>query len=544
MNTLQPNIRLTLVFFLFVAFYAFLVVNLYRVQILRSDFFRARAQKQYEMTVRITPPRAEIFDRTGQPLALNNEAITAFIIPSKLEQKEALLKFLSRHFKEAAERLLRTKHSHFMYIKRRLSQAEVALIEMSDIPDIKLLRQPSRYYPIAGLGPIIGFTNIDNQGVSGLEMMYNDLLAGSPSTYLLEKESRAKRFYFTRETLVEGTKGQPITLTIDRILQFLIYEELKDYVHLIGSKNGSVLICDPENGDIIVMANYPDFDPNNTERIIQEHTKNRIITDAYEYGSVIKGFIALAALEEGVVSPDTLIDCEGRLSTRVNGSPITTTKANGIIPFEDVIKYSNNIGVAKVAQKVGTKLYEHYTRLGFSKKFGIFPGESPGFISPPHRWSNASLNSLSFGYEIRCNLAQMAQALCIIAHDGYKVKLHLLKDVVQEKEGPLYSLEAVNKMKRILRKTVSEGALARASINNYNIMGKTGTARLITNGRYDHTRHLFTFMGIIEADSYKRVIVVSVKETAKKGLLASQIVVPLFEKIAHKMLIHDKIIQN
>jgi cell division protein FtsI (penicillin-binding protein 3) len=138
----------------------------------------------------------------------------------------------------------------------------------------------------------------------------------------------------------------------------------------------------------------------------------------------------------------------------------------------------------------------------------------------------------------------MAQALCIIAHDGYKVKLHLLKDVVQEKEGPLYSLEAVNKMKRILRKTVSEGALARASINNYNIMGKTGTARLITNGRYDHTRHLFTFMGIIEADSYKRVIVVSVKETAKKGLLASQIVVPLFEKIAHKMLIHDKIIQN
>ncbi len=205
MNTLQPNIRLTLVFFFYVACYAFLVVNLYRVQIQRSEFFTGRAQKQYKMTITVTPPRAEIFDRTGQPLALNTEAISAFIIPSKLEHRENLLNFLSRHFKESADRLRRTKRSHFMYIKRRLSPEEVALIELSDIPDIKLLREPSRYYPIAGVGPIVGVTNIDNQGVSGLEMMYNDLLAGSASTYLLEKDC-AKRFYITRETLVEGAK--------------------------------------------------------------------------------------------------------------------------------------------------------------------------------------------------------------------------------------------------------------------------------------------------------------------------------------------------
>ena len=545
MNTLQPNIRLTLVFFLFVAFYAFLVVNLYRVQIKNADFFHDRAQKQYEMTITVTPPRAEIFDRTGQPLALNNEAVSAFIVPSKLEDKESLLAFLSLYFKEAATRLRRIKKSHFMYIKRRLTPEEVALIELSDVPDIKLLREPSRYYPISGVGPLIGVTNIDNQGVFGIEMMYNELLAGSSSTYLLEKESRAKKFYITRETVVEGTRGKPITLTIDRILQFLVYEELKDYVQQIGSKTGSVLVCDPENGDIHVMANYPDFDPNNTETIIQEHTKNRIITDTYEYGSVMKAFLALAALEEGVVRPEELIDCEGRLATRVNGSPVSTTKANGIIPFEDVIKFSNNIGVAKVAHRVGTKLYDHYKRLGFSKKVGIFPGETPGLITPPHRWSNASLNSLSFGYEISCNLAQIAQALCIVANGGYMVKLHLLKDDKEpEKIGPLYSIEAINQMKRILRKTVSEGSLHKASINHYNIMGKTGTARLLTNGQYDRTRHLFTFIGIIEQGSYKRVIAVSIKETMKRGLLAAQIVVPLFERIAHKMLIHDKIIKK
>lgn len=432
-----------------------------------------------------------------------------------------------------------------MYIKRRLTSEEVALIEMSDVPDIKLLREPSRYYPIAGIGPLVGVTNIDNQGVFGIEMMYNETLAGTPSTYLLEKESRAKRFYITRETIVEGTKGQALTLTIDRILQFLVYEELKDYVQLMGSKNGSVLICDPDTGDILVMANYPDFDPNKTDSFIQEHTKNRIITDAYEYGSVIKGFLALAALQEKVVRPEDLIDCEGRLKTYLNGCPVSTTKANGIIPFEDVIKFSNNIGVAKVGHRVGTKLYDHYKQLGFAQKIGIFPGENPGSVTPPHRWSKASINSLSFGYEISCSLAQIAQALCIIANDGYKIKLRLLKDdAPQEKEGPFYSPEAIAQMKKILRKTVSEGSLAKASINNYNIMGKTGTARLITNGRYDHTRHLFTFMGIVEKDSYKRVVAVSIKETNRRGLLASQAVVPLFERIAHKMLIHDKIIQN
>lgn len=542
MNVLQPRARLTIIFFMFVSLYLFLLINLYRVQIRNYDFFSERAKKQYAMTVTVTPPRAEIYDRTGtQPLALNNEAIAAFIVPKKIKEPEILMPFLEEHFPDAAKRLNKNSSSHFMYLKRRLSGDELELIMAHDIKDIKFIKEPSRYYPIQGVGPIVGITDIDNQGLFGIEKMYNSSLAGTPTTYELEKDCRSKRFYITRETKVKGTYGTPITLTLDSVLQFLVYEELKDHVINMGSKSGAVLICNPENGEILVMANYPDFNPNASECITQEQTKNRIITDAYELGSVFKVFLALAALEEKVVTSDEIIDCEGTKRTRINGMPVSTTKANDAIPFEDVIRYSNNIGVAKVAHRLGTKLYDHYIRLGFSKKTGIFPGETQGRITHPSKWSKSSLTSLSFGYEISANLVQVAQALSVIANDGYLVPLHLIPQKTPS-QGPLYSEHALTQIKDILRKTVDQGASRKARINGYTVMGKTGTARLITNGLYDPRRHIFSFMAIVEKGSYKRVVVVCVKETTKKGYLAARVAVPLFERVAHKMLIHDKII--
>ncbi len=519
------------------------LLNLYVVQIKRSDFFKALAQRQYTMQVVSTPPRAPIFDRSGiQPLALNKESFSAFIIPSKLEDPDGVALFLAKHFKSASQRLKKNRKSHFLYLKRRLSPQEIELIEKSTLSDIKLLKEPSRYYPIQSVGPVVGITDIDNHGLFGIELMYDDRLAGKPTTYLLEKDC-SSRHYFRRETKVEGIQGTPVTLTLDGVLQFLAYDELREYATSIGAKEASVLILNPENGDILVMANYPDFDPLNTDSLDMSRAKNRIITDAYELGSVIKAFLALAAFEEKVVRPHELIDCENRLHTRINGFAVNTTKANGLIPFSEVIRDSNNIGCAKVAQRVGTRLYDHYKKLGFSRKIGLFPGENPGAITHPSRWSKSSLIVLSFGYELSANIVQLGQALSVIANDGYLVKPRLiLKDENIKKEGPLFRPETIHHMREILRKTIDEGAAKRARIEGYTVLGKTGTARLITNGKYDPYRHIFTFMAIVEKGAYKRVIVIFIKETTKKGLLASSIAVPLFEKVAHKMLIHDKII--
>lgn len=541
----NPNVRLTALFFFFFSLYVLVLGNLYLIQIKRSPFFKALAHQQYTMTVTSAPPRAEIVDRNGSSLALNKDSVSAFITPSKMDNEQGVALFLKKHFKHAYDRLQKNKKCHFMYIKRRLSSQEIELIKQSGLADIKLLKEPGRFYTIPSMGPILGITDIDNKGLFGIEKAYDTTLAGKPATYLLEKDARFANFYFKRETMVEGTQGTPISLTLDGVLHFLVYEELKEYVKQIGSKIGAVLILNPENGDVLAMANYPDFDPHATDTINQAHTKNRIITDAYELGSVIKAFLALAAFEEKVVTPEEPIDCENKLSTFLHGIRINTTKANGVIPFTQVIQYSNNIGVAKVAQRIGAPLYTHYQNLGFGRKTGIFPGENPGFIMPPSRWSKASLISLSFGYEINATILQLGQATCMVANgDGFLVKPRLIKtDAVPQKEGPFFSCEALKKLQDVLFTTIDKGAAHKARISGYRVLGKTGTARLITDGKYDSTRHIFTFMAIIEKGTYKRVVIIFLKETTtKKGQLASSVVSPLFERVAHKMLIHDKII--
>nr|MBA2307448.1 hypothetical protein [Candidatus Dependentiae bacterium] len=231
----NPNARIIILFFFFFVLYLLVLVNLYLIQISRSPFFKALAHQQYSMTVTSTPPRAEIFDRTGiKPLALNKDSFSAFITPSRLEDEEGIMLFLKKHFNNAFKRLTKNKKNHFMYIKRRLSPHEIELIKQSAQPDIKLLKEPGRFYTIPSLGPVIGITDIDNKGLFGIEKVYDSTLAGKPATFLLERDARFGNFYFKRQTKEEGTQGAPITLTIDSVLQFLAYEELKEYVKQIG----------------------------------------------------------------------------------------------------------------------------------------------------------------------------------------------------------------------------------------------------------------------------------------------------------------------
>jgi len=227
----------------------------------------------------------------------------------------------------------------------------------------------------------------------------------------------------------------------------------------------------------------------------------------------------------------------------------------GIIPFSTVIQKSNNIGTAKVAMRVGTKLYDYYRRFGFARKTAVnFPGEQPGFITPPERWSKRSIISLSFGYEIRTTMAQLAQAVGLIAQNGQPITLNLIKSALiksaliksaknSEELPTMFSKKTMEQIQDILTKTVTDGTARRARIKGYRVMGKTGTANLIDHGRYNEHKNLFTFSGIIEKDGYKRVIVAYIKEIeSPHGQHASTVAVPLFEQVAEKMLIHDKMI--
>ena len=541
--------RVTIIFFIFLVLYSMVVGNLFFIQIYHRAFYTELGHQQYDVIMTTPPARAPILDRHGKELALNKDSFAAFILPKKITDKKALVSFLHKHFPAAVDRLKKAEtSSYFMYVKRNLSPEQITLIKESGMCDIQLLKEPARYYPIHAAGIITGFTDIDNKGLCGLEMSFNDRLAGKPTTYELCHDARSGHFYFKKETKIAGKEGEPIKLTIDGNLQFLVHEELQETINTFNAKEGAVVVLNPKTGELLAAASFPDFNPNDVTQLNLADSKNKILTESFELGSVIKVFAALAAFEEGLVEEEELIDCENKATTWVEGRRINTMQSSvaGIIPFTRVIEKSNNIGTAKVAMRVGPKIYDHYTKIGFGRKTGInFPGEQKGFVNHPDNWSKQSIISLSYGYEISGTLLQLAQAFAVIANDGILVPPYLVIDPKQPhpiSQERLYSQRALDIIKRVLENTTLRGTTKKAGIKGYKVLSKTGTANLLINGLYDNTKNIYTCAGIVEKDGYQRVIVVFVKEAQKKNLYASTVAAPLFERVAEKMLINDMII--
>ncbi|MCF7799881.1 penicillin-binding protein 2 [Candidatus Babeliales bacterium] len=530
----KPRVFIILIFFLIL--YLIILTRFLLLQVHKKDFFENLAKQQYETELQLSPPRAKIYDINKEPLVFNFDVTSAFILPRQFNEKEKTKKFLKKHFKNVYDKIF-DKNKKFLWIERNLSQERLDWFKKFDLKDIYFIDEPLRFYPFNCMSTIIGFTDIDNVGISGVELAFNKKLAGVASTVRLEKDARSGHFYFEKEILQEGQSGKPVQVTIDSKLQFLVYEELKNTIEQHEAKSGSAIILDPESGYVLAMANYPDFDPNkkNLENI--ENTKNRVITECYELGSVFKTFTALAALEEKVTTSDELIDCEGKVAY-IDKFRVENWKSTGIVPFYYVVQRSSNIGIAKVAKRLGPKLYEHLTRLGFGKKTGIqFPGERDGFVNHPKNWSKPSVITMSFGYEINTTIMQLAKAFGIIANGGYDFEpVLVMPEMSARAHNKLYSDNAIIDIKNILQNI---GKVYNQGLQDYCVMGKTGTARAIKNGKYSRLDHVYSFGGIIEKDNYKRVIVTFVQEPKGAGLWASQVAAPLFNKIAQKMVMQD-----
>lgn len=526
--------------------YLIIILHLYTMQIKQEDFFKNLADKQYNISMSTMPPRALIFDRNGTPVALNKETFSAFVIPKQIINKPLIIDFLSKHFPLAVDRLTNSFDKNFFCIARKLTKEQQELITHANIPDIHLLQEPSRYYPYACLSTIIGITDIDNQGTIGLEKQYNQILQGTPTIHTLKKDARANHFYFEQEILEQGHSGKPIYLTIDADLQFKINKLVEDTVHQLQAKEAALVIINPQNGEIFAMASYPYFDPNNTQNLDMQTTKNRPATEAFESGSVIKTFCALAALDMQVVSLDELIDCQNTKETKIDGIRVRTTHPHGKISFQKIIEQSNNIGTVKVAKRINEKLYDYYKLLGFGQPTGLhFPGEHKGFVNPPEKWSAYSIISLSFGYEISTTLLQLARALSAVYNGGYLVQPNLIlqKNNTKKFDSIGINEQAYKDLDTILQACVQQGSGKRAQIKGYTISGKTGTANILEQGKYNEEKHVNSFIGHVQKDDYQRVVCVYVKESATANY-SSVITAPLFGKAVEILLLHDHIIAS
>ncbi|MBV8661272.1 MAG: penicillin-binding protein 2, partial [Candidatus Dependentiae bacterium] len=496
------HFRSFFIFSVLLVLYGIIIANLYVIQIKQQIFFKNLAEKQYSISVTTLPERACIFDRNGTPVALNKDSYAAFILPKQITDRAIILEFLKKHFPAAATRLIESWDKNFFFIARKLTSEQQEIISNANISDIHILQEPSRFYPYKCLSTILGVTDIDNHGTMGLEQEYDEILRGTETTHILKKDARNNHFYFEKELEIQGTASEPIHLTIDADLQFKIAQILQNTVEELEAKEGAIVIMNPENGEICAMVSYPYFDPNNLEKLNMETTKNRPATQAFETGSVIKTFCALAALDLEVVTLDELINCENTKETKVDGIRVRTVQPHGIIPFKEVVQFSNNIGTVKIAKRINQKLYTYYRLLGFGQTTGLnFPGEQKGYVNPPKNWSAYSIISLSFGYEITTTLLQLARALSVIYNGGYLITPILIKkpdsipSVSKPSTPPLISEHARADLDAILQGCVHEGSGKRANIPQYKITGKTGTSNILENGQYNEDKHLNTFIG-------------------------------------------------
>lgn len=533
------RVRLFIIFCSFVVVYLVLAVRLFFVQVYYSDFFANLAHGQHHVAVSISPARGTIFDRfKDKALTFNRETLSAFVLPHELSEKKRTHDFLLQYYPEVFERMIKNPQRHFLWLERHLSEEKATKLRDKNLKDINFITEPRRFYPAESLAHVLGFTDIDNKGIAGIELEFNKRLGGASSQLEMERDARSGGFYFEKNVNEQGELGLPVVLTIDGALQSFAFEELKKTVLHHRAASGSVLVIDPDTGEILTMANFPSFDPSEKNAHLDlEITKNNIVSGCYELGSVFKIFAALAALEDEVVSPDDLIDCEGKV-TFIDGFRVENWKHVEVVPFSDVVRFSSNVGIAKVARLLGARLY-HYLRLfGFGKKTGIqFPGERDGFVNPPERWSKSSSIVLAFGYEIMASLLQLGTAFSIIANGGYSVKPSLVIDPPQEpwQKIKLLSDKSIEQIKDIMEKVAE-----RYKVQGYRVMGKTGTARCVKDGVYSTKDHLYTFAGIVEKNDYKRVIVTFIKEPERAHMWASEVTAPLFQRVAERMVILDK----
>ncbi len=536
--------RISSVAFLFLFLFLIALTHVFVTQILRHNFYSKLGSRQYHLTITQQPARGLFLDRKGRPLTLNKESFSLFLTPNQLENPAKTSAFIQTNFPEKTEIVSQSGNSSFSFIKRHLSVDEYNKVIEAKLPDLHLLKENKRIYLAPSLAHTIGITDVDNKGLTGLELIHEKELAGIPTTFLLQKDARIGSFYFEKTAITQGQEGTDIQVTLDQDIQAATYQELKTWVDSWHAQEGLVLVTDPADGSILASAIYPDSNPNDPATIQQQHLKNRCFTESYELGSVMKTFSALAALEEGVVSPEEIIDCRNTKETTINGIRVTTWKAGGTLSFTDVIRQSNNIGTSLVALRLGKKLHNYLSRYGFGKKTDLnFPGEATGSITPPKQWTKATPLSLSFGYEIRVSALQLASAFGMIANNGIQVSPRICAHTPIQKK-PIANARAIEQLRDILTIDKTTSPHHTAGIPGYTVQGKTGSAHLLTNGQYDPMKNIYTFAGILQKDSYQRVIVVIIKEPHKEktqNLYAVTVAAPLFKAIAQQLIAIEKI---
>ncbi|MDI6717096.1 MAG: penicillin-binding protein 2 [Actinomycetota bacterium] len=537
-------------------------IRLFYIQAISAAKYNKEAEEQRLCSIKIPPNRGIIRDRNGSELAVNTVLDTIYATPYLVEDREKFAKIVAPVLKVDERDILNklTKQANFAYIARKVDPATARkvkkLVKDNKIKGIGFLKESKRYYPFGRTcSHIVGFSGMDNQGLSGIELFYNKLLYGKPGRIVAERDAYGRPIPRSIMSSYKPVDGADIILTIDQNIQYKAEVELKKAIKKYKAKAGSVIVMNPESGEIYAMANVPDYDPNNLDSITDDNQRNRAVTDLYEPGSTMKTVIAAAALEEGLCSPSTTFFLEPVI--RVGSKTIKEAHARPArnFSFSQILQQSSNVGIVKVGMLLGqSKIVKYLEKFGFNKKSGIdFPGEAEGYYPQADRWSKVAMANIPFGQGICTTQLAMTKAYAIIANDGVPIKPHLLINARGKREKLASASESkpeerilgprtCAQIREILEKAVLDGTGTQAKVPNYSVGGKTGTAQKArVNGRgYEKGKYIASFIGMAPIRNPKLVISVVIDEP-KGSIYGASVAAPVFSKIAEFSLRYLKI---
>lgn len=524
------------------------------LQVVAHGDMMARADRQQLKTIGLPAKRGDIVDRNGNLLAYSVDADTIGADPTDIEHPDEVAALVCRALDDCgpsqrqlmAERLRRK--SQFAFLARQVSPEEGRRIKALDLPGLLFFKESRRYYPKKELAaPVLGYVGVDNIGLAGLESTFDKRIRGREGKMLLQTDARRHAISSREERL--PTAGDGLELTIDEYLQYIADRELRIGVAENAASGGTAVILDPQNGEILAMANWPTFNPNDFNASDILRRRNRAVQDSYEPGSTFKVVTASGALEEGLISPTDGIDCSPGYIT-FGGRMIRDTHEYGVLPFTDVIAKSSNVGAIKVGMKLGReRLGRYISRFGFGQTIAPdFRGENTGIVWNPAQLDPSALASVSMGYQVAVTPLQMAAAVSVVANGGEFVEPHVVRAFIRNGRREAVPRKVVRRaitpetaatMTGIMEAVVERGtAKGFAQIDGYTVAGKTGTASKLVNGYYSKSDYNASFVGFVPSRKPAVTIVVVIDSPHAHGYYGASVSAPIFKRIAEATLRH------
>ena len=498
----------------------------------------AEGDNRHLRTVQISAHRGPITDRHGEPLAVSTPVDSIWAAPkvlkSSVERLGELAAVLDVESDWLARRITSNLDREFIYLKRHLRPDDAANALSLGLPGVSTLREYRRYYPAGEVtGHILGFTDIDDQGQEGLELAYDHWLLGDAGAKRVLRDSQG-RIIEDVELISPAQPGRTLKTSLDLRVQYLAYRELKQAVADSHALSGSVVVLDVSTNEVLAIVNQPTYNPNNRAQLEVARYRNRAVTDIFEPGSSLKPFIVAAALESGDYEPGSMIDTSpGYL--RVGGKILTRDYSNlGKIDVATMLAKSSSVGAAKLGLELDREqLWAVLSNFGIGRLTDSgFPGESAGVLNRPLHWGPVGQATLAYGYGLSVTALQLAQAYSVIAADGLRRPISLLVQDEYVAGERVVEVDTARRLREMLETVVSPaGTGQRASIANFRVAGKTGTAKKFSIGGYSDDRYLAVFAGLVPVSDPKLVAVVVIDEPQGEDYYGGEIAAPVFSRI-------------